>query len=331
MGACQRARHGGRQQRERSCEARQEASIERHWAVSSVEGCATQVGSLRHLDRVGWHKTVRSSRPRGGRLCDRRPVVVDVRTRRGSRRALFRPASEGRDNGGVVSGVVLWDFDGTLAWRPGLWGGCVLEVLDEQAPGHTAELETVRSAMRAGFPWHDHARAAPRTLSDPEAWWRAVTAADRRRDPRLRGGGAGGGARARRSPALTSTATRGWRVFDDTRAALRIDGRRRLAQCGCSPITCPSSRALVAAARPATTSWSGSSARRARATRNRTRRPSVSSCAPCGSPAPPLDGRRQSRSPTSPAPRRSGYPRYWFAPTARARHTADDVGRPRRA
>jgi len=30
-----------------------------------------------------------------------------------------------------VSGIVLWDFDGTLAERPGLWRGCLLEVLRE--------------------------------------------------------------------------------------------------------------------------------------------------------------------------------------------------------
>jgi putative hydrolase of the HAD superfamily len=118
----------------------------------------------------------------------------------------------------VVSGVVLWDFDGTLAWRPGLWGGCVLEVLDEQAPGHTAELETVRRAMRAGFPWHDHARPHPE-LSDPEAWWRAVTQliADAIRDCVAESRVAElAHAVARRY----ADGTRGWRVFDDTRAGL---------------------------------------------------------------------------------------------------------------
>jgi putative hydrolase of the HAD superfamily len=118
-----------------------------------------------------------------------------------------------------VSGVVLWDFDGTLAWRPGLWGGCVLEVLDEQAPGHTAQLETVRRAMRSGFPWHDHARAHPE-LSDPEAWWSSVTQliADAIRDcvEEARVAELAHAVRHR-----YADGTRGWRVFDDTRAALR--------------------------------------------------------------------------------------------------------------
>jgi phosphoglycolate phosphatase-like HAD superfamily hydrolase len=29
---------------------------------------------------------------------------------------------------------VLWDFDGTLTERPGLWSGCVLELLDDTLP-----------------------------------------------------------------------------------------------------------------------------------------------------------------------------------------------------
>jgi putative hydrolase of the HAD superfamily len=36
-----------------------------------------------------------------------------------------------------VGRFVIWDFDGTLAWRPGLWSGCLLETLDEKEPGHS--------------------------------------------------------------------------------------------------------------------------------------------------------------------------------------------------
>lgn len=32
--------------------------------------------------------------------------------------------------------VLLWDFDGTLAERPGMWSGALLEVLDAEQPGH---------------------------------------------------------------------------------------------------------------------------------------------------------------------------------------------------
>jgi phosphoglycolate phosphatase-like HAD superfamily hydrolase len=30
--------------------------------------------------------------------------------------------------------VVLWDFDGTLAHRPGMWRGCLIETLDLHEP-----------------------------------------------------------------------------------------------------------------------------------------------------------------------------------------------------
>src|SRR5437588_9596124 len=36
----------------------------------------------------------------------------------------------------LLLSVELWDFDGTLAERPGMWGGCMLEVLDDHEPNH---------------------------------------------------------------------------------------------------------------------------------------------------------------------------------------------------
>jgi putative hydrolase of the HAD superfamily len=118
-----------------------------------------------------------------------------------------------------VRGVVLWDFDGTLAWRPGLWGGCVLEVLDELAPGHGAELARVRAVLRGGFPWDRHSEPHPQ-LSSPDAWWQAIT-------PLLSRAISGAVAEAR-VPELVhavrlrfTDASRGWRVFDDSPEALR--------------------------------------------------------------------------------------------------------------
>lgn len=69
--------------------------------------------------------------------------------------------------------VVLLDFDGTLALRPGLWSACVIEVLDEIMPGHQISLEEVRNGLRGGFPWHRPAEAHDH-LSDPDAWWAPV-------------------------------------------------------------------------------------------------------------------------------------------------------------
>jgi HAD superfamily hydrolase (TIGR01549 family) len=77
--------------------------------------------------------------------------------------------------GEAVSKAVLWDFDGTLAYRDGMWTGCLLEVLDEHEPGHTHCADDLRPALRDGFPWHTPERAHPE-LAGADAWWTPVEA-----------------------------------------------------------------------------------------------------------------------------------------------------------
>jgi len=66
--------------------------------------------------------------------------------------------------------LVVFDFDGTLAHRPGMWTQCLLDVLDEHLPGHCVTLQDIRPLLRDGFPWHtpelDHTH-----VDDAEAWW----------------------------------------------------------------------------------------------------------------------------------------------------------------
>ena len=69
--------------------------------------------------------------------------------------------------------AVLWDFDGTLATRPGHWSGCLVELLDARAPGHGLTAADLMPLVRSGFPWHEHDRPHPE-LSDPDAWWEFV-------------------------------------------------------------------------------------------------------------------------------------------------------------
>jgi putative hydrolase of the HAD superfamily len=116
-------------------------------------------------------------------------------------------------------GVVMWDFDGTLATRPGLWSACVLEVLDECSPGHAGTLDRLRADLRGGFPWHRAGTAHPE-LSQPDAWWDSLS-------PLLGRAFAGAGIETDRHRSLERAVrarfvdgTRGWRVFDDTRPAL---------------------------------------------------------------------------------------------------------------
>jgi putative hydrolase of the HAD superfamily len=116
--------------------------------------------------------------------------------------------------------LVIWDFDGTLAWREGLWSGCVLEVLDENEPGHRATRDALRARLSGGFPWHRHERGHT-DLCDADAWWEALT-------PLIAGAIAGVGIDERRArelcPAVRERfvdASRVWRLFDDSERALR--------------------------------------------------------------------------------------------------------------
>jgi putative hydrolase of the HAD superfamily len=69
--------------------------------------------------------------------------------------------------------VVLWDFDGTLAERPGLWSACMLEALEPVWPGNGLEAGEFDQHLRAGFPWHD-TTVDRRHLTEPDDWWRAL-------------------------------------------------------------------------------------------------------------------------------------------------------------
>lgn len=117
-----------------------------------------------------------------------------------------------------MGGTVLWDFDGTLAQRPGLWSQALVEVLDQHDPGHGLGRDDLRPALRDGFPWHRAEDPHPH-LNDPEAWWREI-------GELLAGAYRSVGYDHDRAAELAGLA-RGcfldparWQVFDDTRPAL---------------------------------------------------------------------------------------------------------------
>lgn len=64
---------------------------------------------------------------------------------------------------------MIWDFDGTLAWRPGGWAGAVLAVLRQHAPDTTLTTEQVSTYLQSGFPWH--APENPHPGLSPAEWW----------------------------------------------------------------------------------------------------------------------------------------------------------------
>jgi len=71
--------------------------------------------------------------------------------------------------------LVMWDFDGTLAFRPGLWSGCIMEVLEAHDPAHGVLRDQVRAGLKGGFPWHRADQPHPHP-GDARRWWATVEA-----------------------------------------------------------------------------------------------------------------------------------------------------------
>jgi putative hydrolase of the HAD superfamily len=121
----------------------------------------------------------------------------------------------------VSDRLALFDFDGTLAWRKGLWSGCAIEVLDEHEPGHGVAVEAIRERMHGAYPWN-RAEVAHPELCEPELWWAAMEA---RLALALEGAGLPTGrgaalARAVRERFVDHSV--GWQLFEDTIPALAV-------------------------------------------------------------------------------------------------------------
>ena len=71
--------------------------------------------------------------------------------------------------------TVLWDFDDTLAHRPGKFGGAMMAVLEREMPGHGASRDSLREHLASGFPWHTP-EVPHCELSTPQIWWEALEA-----------------------------------------------------------------------------------------------------------------------------------------------------------
>jgi putative hydrolase of the HAD superfamily len=72
-----------------------------------------------------------------------------------------------------VAPVVLWDFDETLAERPGRWGGCMLEIVGRRHPDLVVDERALRAALQAFYPWH-FPDVVHEHLNDPDDWWAAL-------------------------------------------------------------------------------------------------------------------------------------------------------------
>jgi HAD superfamily hydrolase (TIGR01549 family) len=113
---------------------------------------------------------------------------------------------------------LTWDFDGTLARRPGNWTGVVCEVVAAQRPDLQLTPELVRPHLQSGFPWH-----TPEVVRAPysaDEWWRqllpVLTSAVQRASGIDESEARSLAARVRRA----YTDAKRWQVFDDVRPAL---------------------------------------------------------------------------------------------------------------
>lgn len=71
--------------------------------------------------------------------------------------------------GASTERYLIWDFDGTLATRPGEWTATLCETLSSHRPGLHVDPERIRPHLRTGFPWH--APESVRTPCSADDWW----------------------------------------------------------------------------------------------------------------------------------------------------------------
>lgn len=68
---------------------------------------------------------------------------------------------------------LIWDFDGTLAERRGMWSAALLEALETELPGHSLTPESLIPYLQTGFPWHEPQNVRETKVS-AEEWWQAL-------------------------------------------------------------------------------------------------------------------------------------------------------------
>ena len=72
-----------------------------------------------------------------------------------------------------IDKALIWDFDGTLAYREGGWAAALLDVLHNELTECSVTHDQLRPHLRDGFPWHAADQAYPPKRS-AEKWWSAL-------------------------------------------------------------------------------------------------------------------------------------------------------------
>ncbi len=65
--------------------------------------------------------------------------------------------------------ILMWDFDGTLASRDGMWTGTLVAVANRLLPERMVTKDDIRPFLQTGFPWHTPEHPHPHQSSDE--WW----------------------------------------------------------------------------------------------------------------------------------------------------------------
>lgn len=110
---------------------------------------------------------------------------------------------------------ILWDFDGTLAYRDGKWAGALLEVVRREHPERQVSLPDLRAHLLSGFPWHNPEQVRP--AGEPaDVWWSRLEPVFE--SAFLKGAGfpQGEARRLARMVREVYVDPKYWRLFDDT-------------------------------------------------------------------------------------------------------------------
>lgn len=67
--------------------------------------------------------------------------------------------------------VLLWDFDGTLAYRKNLWSESLLQALNLIVPNHNISIAVLKTYLSKGFPWHEPMKSHL-DLCAQGVWWK---------------------------------------------------------------------------------------------------------------------------------------------------------------
>ncbi|QJE98031.1 HAD family hydrolase [Luteolibacter luteus] len=69
--------------------------------------------------------------------------------------------------------IFIWDFDGTLGYREGMWSGALADLSRGLRPDLALGPEAFRPHLQSGFPWHDWEHV--RKPQSPDEWWQAMS------------------------------------------------------------------------------------------------------------------------------------------------------------